>query len=512
MQKVQTRYGELEGIARQGVTEFRGVPFARPPLGEWRFRGPRPPQPWRGTFQAQTFAPAAVQELNPLMGVEQTSEDCLYLNLWVPEGEGPFPVMVWFHGGGYVSGSPSQLLYQGEALAREQGVIVVNAAYRLGALGYGWYAPLAPELEAEGNLGLRDQVAALQWVRENIGDFGGDADRVTIFGESAGGFSVATLLAVPSARDLFHRAIVQSGAGDYVLAPEEATRVAEAVLEALPGNGPAADRLLAADQKDWVRAQRQGFRQLVKRGLRDTTPQFAMTFLPVVDGDFLPRMPVDAIAAGCAKDTPVMAGVCRDEWNLFQYAPPFNGGVGLDRLRQLDDDEIRHRFRRALPYHGDEAMALYRERITPDPRRATLDLFCAVESDRLFRVPTQRLLDAQTAAGGSARGFQFTWEIEAFGVPLGACHVVDVPFVFGLVDTPVGQLFTGGGAQAQALSGRVRDVWGAFARGEEPDWPEWHVERTLECFGRERQRLPLHDEGLESFWREVIADPAAQRA
>ncbi len=511
MQAVETAQGWLRGLDQDGVTEFRGISFARPPLGTNRFRAPRPPEPWSGIYQAERWPWPAVQQASPLLGLEQSSEDCLYLNAWVPQGEGPFPVMLWFHGGGYISGSPSQLLYHGEHLARDQRVIVVNAAYRLGVLGYGWFAELAPELEPDSNVGLRDQVAALRWVYDNIAAFGGDPDNITLFGESAGGFSVATLLAVPEARPLFRRALVQSGAADYVLAPDEAARVTATVVEALPGEGSAAERMQAAGPDEWVRAQNQGLRQLVQRGLRATTPQFGMSFMPVVDDDVLPEPPLDAIARGDARDKPLLAGVCRDEWHLFQYAPPFNGNRKLEQLRQFSDADLAHRFHRALPYHGDRAYELYGRKVMPDPRRAPLDIFSALESDRLFRVPTLRLLDAQQAAGGTTYGFQFTHEVSAFGVPLGACHVVDVPLVFGLTDTPVGKLFTGGGEAAARLSRRVMALWAGFARGEMPDWPDWGT-RRLRYLGPTDEQAPILDSEREDFWREVIPEPATGTA
>jgi para-nitrobenzyl esterase len=511
MKAIETGQGRLRGLARQGVTEFRGIPFARPPLGPFRFRAPQPPEPWSGVYEAHHWPEPAVQQASPLLGLEHSSEDCLYLNVWVPEGDGPFPVMLWFHGGGYISGSPSQLLYNGEQLARAQQVIVVNAGYRLGVLGYGWFSEIAPELAPDSNLGLRDQVAALRWVYDNMAAFGGDPDNITIFGESAGGFSVATLLAVPRARPLFRRAICQSGAADYVLAPEEAARVTSTVVDALPGEGTAAARMQAAGPEAWARAQTAGQRQLVQRGLRATTPQFGMAFMPVVDGDVLPEPPLTAIARGDARDKPLMAGVCRDEWHLFQYAPPFNGNRSLDELRQLTDEDLAHRFRRALPLHGDQAFALYHNHVTPDPRRAPVDVFSALESDRLFRVPTLRLLDAQQAAGGDTHGFQFTHEVEAFGVSLGACHVVDVPLVFGLTETPVGKLFTGGGDAAARLARRVMGTWAGFARGERPDWPDWRG-RRLQCLGPADDQVPMLDAEREDFWRAVIPEPETANA
>ncbi len=509
MTAVQLDSGRITGLRRDdGVTEYRGIPFAAPPVGALRFRAPQPVPGWDGERACDRTALPAWQEKNPVMGVEAIGDDCLALNVWVPEGDGPFPVMVWLHGGGYVAGSPSQLLYHGARLAASQRVIVVNAAYRLGVWGYGWFRDIAPSLESDSNLGLRDQVAALAWVQRNAGAFGGDPSQVTVFGESAGGFSVATLLATPAADGLFQRAIVQSGAADMVLMPAEAARVTALMCEALPGDGDIAERLLAAEPRAIVRAQRAALKTAVQRGLRDTTPQYGMVFMPVVDGDLLPRSPIEAIAAGCARDRALLAGTCRDEYHLFQYAAPFNGGQTIDALRALDDDAILSRFRRALPQHGERAFEVYREAVTPDPARSHLDWFSSMESDRLFRVPTQRLLDAHHAAGGEAWGYEFTWEVSIFGVPLGACHVVDVPFVFGITDTPVGQLFTGGGEEAATLSQRVQQCWGNFARGGSPGWDAWGEAGEAHHFGREAGSGPLLDPARAALWADIIPTPA----
>lgn len=504
MSAIEISSGRLTGLSKDGVSEYRGVPFAAPPTGENRFRAPQPLNPWSGELAAEKFRPAAWQTPNPLMGTEQINDDCLYLNIWVPDGEGPFPVMVWIHGGAYTSGSPSQLLYNGRRLAASQRVIVVNAAYRLGAWGFGWLKEVAPTLEADSNLGLRDQVAALQWVQENIAAFGGDRHRVTVFGESAGGFSVATLMATPAAQSLFQRAIVQSGAADFVLSPDEAAKVAEALVAGLPGSGSVADRLRQIAPRDFVRAQNGSMRQVVKRGLRTTTPQFGMVYMPVVDGDLLPQLPVAAIAAGCARDKAVMAGVCQDEWNLFQFAPPFNGGVSLDHFLGMDESEIRRRMRRQLPDHAEQAFVRYAEEVQVHPRRGLMDLVSTLETDRTFRMPTLRLLDAHGAAGGQTWGFRFSHAIDAFGVPLGACHVVDVPLVFGLTDTPAGQLFTGGGPAAAALSEQVMDAWGRFARDGDADWQRWPEQRLARTFGPGPALAPLVSAQMEQFWQPIL--------
>lgn len=503
------RQGQYQGLSHKGVIEYRGIPFAKPPTGPHRFRAPQPLGASSHSFRADQFPLASLQMNNPIMGVNESSQDCLYLNIWRPLGEGPFPVMVWFHGGGYLSGSISQALYNGAELAKSQQVVVVNAAYRLGALGFADFSTVAPELEAVTNAGLRDQVAALEWVRDNISAFAGDSGAVTVFGESAGGFSVCSLLACPAAQDLFHAAIVQSGAADFAISPEEARKVAEVMVAALPGDGGIAERLRDCSDKDWIRAQNAAVKVLVDRGLRKSTPQFAMNFLPVVDGDMLPELPIEAIARGAAADKRLLAGVCADEYHFFQYGGVLAGKTTMESLRDIDDDELLRRFQRGLPEHGTEAHRYYRETITPDPARCDLDQLSAMESDRLFRVPTLRLLDAQSRHNPACWGFQFTWPSAPFGLPLGACHVVDIPFVFGVTDTPAGLYFTGGGEVAKALSEEVMAVWGRFAHGNEPDWPRWNQSRMACQFGPGEPMASLLDEAGEALWASIIPLPAS---
>ena len=331
--------------------------------------------------------------------------------------------------------------------------------------------------------------------------------RVTVFGESAGGFSVCALLACPRAASLFHAAISQSGAADFVLAPEQVRRVTDAFVAALPGAGSAAEKLRDSTAKDWIKAQNQAVKVLVDRGLRTTTPQFAMNFLPMVDGDLLPQSPIDAIAAGAAADKRLLAGVCRDEYHFFQYAGVLAGTVKMDSLREADDQEIQRRFERGLPGNGARAFEYYHSTVKPDPRRSPLDVFSAMESDRLFRVPTLRLLDAQSRHNADCWGFQFTWQSEPFGLPLGACHVVDVPFVFGVTDTPAGIYFTGGGDAARTLSRQVQTAWGDFAHGKAPGWQGWSAGRKVRQFGPGEEMAALLDKDAETLWESIIPAP-----
>lgn len=479
--QAQTVYGRLDGIARAGHVEFRGIPYARPPAGELRFLPPAPPSPWAGVRLAHTFGTAAPQELSPTMGVAEVSDDCLYLNVWTPAPDQQRrPVLVWLHGGAFLGGSGHQMLYQGGPLAVAGDCVVVTCNYRLGLFGFGDLAGvLGTDFPAATNVGLRDQLAVLHWVRANIAAFGGDPDCVTIFGESAGAMSVATLLAVPAARGLFQRAIVQSGGADFVVSRADSARVTASALDALaPTAGQQRDALLRGDLAAIVRAQRQSTRQTVDRGLRGQTPQFGMSLLPVIDGELLLQRPIDAIAAGAASDIPLLATVTRDEWNLFVHSPGFAMGRN-EKAEQLDEARLQHVFERALPGRGAAALEFYRGVRGRQHNNKLVDLLCWLETDRMFRIPAARLLTAQARHQPQVYAAQFEWLCPQFGGVLGACHVVDVPFVFGTTGTPAGQFFTGGGAAAAALSAEVMRAWVAFARNGAPTpvagnpWPAW---------------------------------------
>lgn len=495
-----TSLGKISGVEEQGVLAFRGVPYGQPADAEHRFRAARPLQPWQGVLACDHYAKAAWQESNALLGITEQSLDCLRMNIWAPTTPGPHPVMVWFHGGGFIAGSASQLLYNGRHLAQSQQVVVVNVGYRLGALGFGDFRSHLPD--AETNLGLRDQISALEWVNAEIANFGGDADQITIFGESAGGFSVACLLACDRALPLFKRAIVQSGAADMVLSSNEVKRISNAFVAELGG----ADQLLSADQQHWVKAQRASYRMTVERGLRSNTPQYGMCWLPQIDGDLLTDLPLRRIANGSAKDKLLLAGVCRDEWNLFQYALPFNGNKSVAELRDTDVATVKRRFARALPEtaQADAAFSLYSNEAF-NTERGRLDWYAAMETDRLFIAPTDALLNAQAAAGGSAYGYLFAHEISLMGVPMGCCHVVDVPFVFGSVNSPVGQFFTGGGKVAEELSVEVQSIWGDLAYGRPLNWAPWSATQQARVFGStETMMLPLLTADKRLFWDQVF--------
>jgi len=498
--RVETRQGVLRGVQEDGLRAFRGIPFARPPVGERRFRRPEPPDPWPGVRDASAFGPSAPQmklqlDFLPGMDVGAQSEDCLYLNVFAPASSGaPRPVLVWIHGGAFTIGSGSQALYDVRPLVRRGDAVVVTVNYRLGALGFLHLAELAGEdFAGAANAGLLDQVAALEWVRDNISAFGGDPGSVTIFGESAGGMSVGSLLGTPAARGLFQRAIAQSGAAHAANDPRTATRVAEMLFEELgltPGDGAGLRRapveaILAAQARCGLRTQIDGL----------------LAFRPVVDGRALPEPPIDAIRGGLSREVAVIAGYTRDEWRLFSFMDP--------QAQKLDEAGLRARTELRVPGHGQAIVDAYRAALGAGAK--PVEVFCAIERDRIFGIPAVRLAEAQGAWSGRAFLYLFTWEAALLGGVLGACHGIDVPFVMGSIGTPGGDRFAGSGPEAAALQDRVMDAWLAHARGGDPrheglpGWAPYDTEKRMAMeLGRRCQPIHLPDDALLSAWDGVL--------
>jgi para-nitrobenzyl esterase len=482
--------GQVRGVWRDDLWSFSGIPYAQSPEGSLRWRPPRPPLPWAGVRSAMSFGPIAPQIVSAA-GITSPadpdkraaqSEDCLTLNIWTPELSedldvlpgGGRPVMVWIHGGGFTGGSGSVFLYRGTQLVRNGDVVVVTLNYRLGALGFLGHRGLSDH-DFVGNWGLHDQVAALRWVQTHIARFGGDPAQVTIFGESAGGFSVAALLGVPSARGLFRRAIVQSG-GVHVHTVEQAERTADRLATALGvpactreflASVPAADLLAATEE---VAAR------------RPDPGSIPVPFLPVVDGAFLPTHPLDAVEGGAASSVDLLIGTNRDELTLF--------GLGRPELTGLDQAGVERWAANGVPdIPTDELMEAYRQALAS--RSEGVDahaLMVAIGSDGVFRWPSLQLAAAHAAHGehgehgASTFVYLFEWECPAFEGVLGACHALELPFVFGVVHVPEVQLFTGGGPAATALSTQMQQAWSAFAHCGDPAqtelaWPTWDVAR-----------------------------------
>lgn len=469
MTEVDIMHGRIKGSEKDGIYVFKGIPYALPPVGEQRWQPPQDPWPWSGTLDCSEFgkwAPQNKSQMDAIMGAEvgEQSESCLSLNLWTPGiDDARRPVMVWIHGGGFTIGSGAQGVYEGRTLARHGDVVVVTINYRLGIFGFAnLREATGGRIPATGNEGLLDQAKALEWVRDNIDLFGGDPDNVTIFGESAGGMSAGSLLAVPEARGLFHKAIPQSGACHTAASMDSAPLVGEAILK---DTGLDAEGLARANVEVLLRAQRHieggkvaGY-PLSKLG--------SLPFRPVIDGTILPDLPIDSVRGGCASGIPVMAGSTADEWRLFGALVPSITGLSEENMHKRLGYLIARE-------HVPGLVAAYRESlaqrgIEPTPP----EVFMAIQTDRIFRIPALRLLEAQQPHNGQVYNYLFDWKSPAAKGALGAAHAVELAYVFGTHTKPGAEKFYGGGPGAKELATATMNAWTAFARDGNPGWPAY---------------------------------------
>jgi len=515
---VETALGRLRGVERGGVLVFRGIPYARPPVGPLRLRAPQPPEPWGGVRDATRTGASAPQPrpfhfpgpLGALLGGAVQSEDCLTLNVWTPGlDDARRPVLVWIHGGAFVIGAGTSPVYSGRRLARRGDAVVVTLNYRLGALGFLHLGLLGAEGAEEAvNLGVQDQVAALRFVREHAAAFGGDPQNVTIFGESAGAMSVATLLGTPAARGAFHRVVLQSGGAHNVSGPEAAARAADAFVRAFGATRRDAVRALgSAPAEAILEAQA---RAAVSLGLAHGT----LPWQPAVDGRWIPRQPLEAVAAGDAAGVPMLVGTNRDEWKLFTLFDR--------RSRALDAAGLRRRLARILPgADGDgaalaeRALELYARAGAGRAAGGPLALWEAIQTDRIFRYPAARL--AELHALHEPRTYKYLFEFVPRLAPrrIGACHALEIPFVFGTLRHPLLRVLLGTGA-ALELSRAMREAWLAFAREGVPKaaaldaWPAYEPRRRATM--RLGPRCGVVDAPLEAerrFWEPFLARPTA---
>ncbi|MFP3992374.1 carboxylesterase family protein [Streptomyces sp. E11-3] len=535
-----TTSGEVRGERIGRVHRFLGIPYAADPVGTARLRPPAKPAAWEGVRDCVTPSPAPPQGgdllLEEVVGCERVHTDeagSLTVNVFTPAASGRRPVMVWIHGGAYVQGCGLQVWTDGARIAERYDMVVVSLNYRLGALGW-LYLPqlLGPDYAGSANLGLQDQIAALAWVRDNIAHFGGDPDAVTVFGESAGGGSVAMLLGAPAARPLFHRAVLQSPPPDAIRTPDQAARIADefaqvlrelaadtaataavsdgavsgaAVSDGAVSDGAALDGAaldgvppdsVADPAHADVRTAPLALLLAAQEELVRRYPVGQIPFTPVVDGTVLPLPPAQALRNGSCAHIPVLAGTNEHEGRLFTgLGPPARPEAFDAALAAAFPEPERAARARALyeayeggpaggceAYRGGPAAGSEAYRAAPaagsEGAATANDLLAALITDQLFRAPTDALLDAHTAGGGRAWSYLFRWPTPALGGGLGSAHTLDIPYVFDALHAP-GLAALLGDAPPQRLADAMSGAWAHFARHGYPahellpDWPEF---------------------------------------
>ncbi len=463
---VRTRQGAVRGSVVEGIVAFKGIAYAAAPFGPRRFRPPQLVESWDGVRDALTYGatvpkPPYFPPFDKILPESANpGADCLNLNVWTPDpGGSGLPVMVWIHGGAFRNGTGMIPTYDGTHFARD-GVVCVTINYRLGIEGFLYLG------EGTANLGLLDQIAALQWVQENIAAFGGDPANVTIFGESAGGMSVTTLLALPRTRGLFRRVIAQSGAGHHVLTLETSRLMGQHIAEKL-GVAATAEAFAALPIERLIQAQVELANEIPTNPdplrWREVLVNL-MPHEPVIDVEILSDLPIKLIAAGAGAGVDVMVGSNTDEYNFFIVPPGVIGAIGERALAGLSV---------AYGFPLEETLATYREL---HPGASAGELYSALVTDWFFRVPAIRLAESRVARGEPAYMYEFAWRSPLFEDRLGSCHALELAFVFDNLHQSTNQGLVGPAAP-QVIADTMHAAWVAFASCGNPGWPRYDLER-----------------------------------
>jgi para-nitrobenzyl esterase len=502
-----TTYGRVRGVEVNGIKVFKGIPYGASTAGKNRFMPPVAPAKWSGVRDAISYGPSAPQRepgarRSPsaiavaAAGLPAESEDCLVLNVWTPavHDNRKRPVMFWCHGGGFATGSGSSPVTEGLNLARRGDVVVVTINHRLNVLGFTSLEEVGgPEFAPSGDVGMMDIVAALRWVKDNIAEFGGDPNTVMIFGQSGGGRKVATLLAMPSAKGLFHRAVIESGATLRLVEPDQGTRVARELMSTL---GIARDRVRDLQSVPLEKLMSAYF-EVVRRMNVD---QMTQGFSPLVDGDVVPKHPFHPTASAVSADVPVMLGSTRTELTSSAQEADFS----------LTDAAMRTRIQQLLGRHADEALRVYQK---ANPGATASDIYFLIASDYRYNGPVMKIAERRAALGKSpVYLYYWRWETPVDGGRLKAPHTIEIPFAFDNVSAAT--RLTGGGPEALALADKVSDTWIAFARTGNPNqpkmprWPAYNAaERATMVFNTDSRVVndPIKDQRLV-IWKALGYD------
>ncbi len=469
---VTTRYGEVRGSIADSVNTFKGIPYAAPPFGSNRFQPPQPVKPWNGVRDALTDGPTpphleAPELFRPLLPDPIIpGDDCLNLNIWSPDlGSVGLPVMIWIPGGAFVHGSNAVSWYDGRHFARD-GVVCVSINYRLGADGFLYLG------DGPANLGLLDQIAALKWVQENIAAFGGDPNNVTVFGQSAGAMSIATLLSMPCARGLFRRAIAQSGAGHHVLSATAAKQVGKALADLL--HVEATYEAIAAVDRELLLQAQQDLSDEVQRLLHLDWPEVMtnlMLFEPVIDGEVLPARPIDLIRDGAGTGVDVMVGTNTEEFRYFLVPP--QGEPPTSPIDDITDENLAP----YLTLFGiPSAATLVDGYRAARPDASAGDLAEAIRTDWFYRIPAIRLAEAHAKSLSATYMYEFAWRSPQYPRRLGACHALEIAFVFDNLDDEKFKPLLGTNPPQQ-VADAMHAAWVAFATRGDPGWPRYDLIR-----------------------------------
>ncbi len=499
---VSTKTGRLEGLVKNGLYIFKGIPYAEPPVGKLRWAAPQPVKPWGGTRPAKEYGPICPQPMmpggtaigTPSFAGQAQSEDCLSLNIWTPGlDDGRRPVLFWIHGGAFYIGSGTESFLEEGVLAKRGNIVVVSINYRLGAFGFLNLKEITGgKIPATGNEGLLDQITALEWVKNNIAVFGGDSNNITVSGFSAGAMSTGVLLGMPAARGKFQKAMNRSGAANIISPLPAAVKIADEQLIIFNLKANEIDALYKLNVQQILDGQ-----QVLIDRMRQATNR-ATPYQPVADGKDLPEMPMEAIRKGLAKNIPTLAGSSLDEMKFMMVMDP--------NIRDIDEAGVAKRLKdmKILPTELIPAtLTTYRDALKKRGEKAApAEILGSINTDWMFRIPTVRMLEMQRDNGAPAYNYLFTYKCPAMGGIFGAMHGLDNPFLFGALVPE----FTGKDAELENLALKIQDSTIAFMRTGDPTcqsagkWPVYGRDRMTMIFDRQTRVEAAPYEAERKAW------------
>jgi len=477
-----TKQGQVEGKIKNDVLLFAGIPYAAPPTGERRFKAPIAHEPWSDVRSATRFGKPAPQVATGGMTNSVPvawDEDCLTLNVQTPAvDDGNRPVLFWIHGGAFRTGQGAIPWYDGTQFVRNGNMVVVSINYRLGALGFTDLSRFGPEYETSGVNGLLDQIFALQWVKDNIRSFGGDPDNVTIAGESAGAFSVCSLLASPLSLGLFKRAISQSGSAQHALSNEAANLVTDALLEA--SHCASVEELQALSVDELLKYQELMDGQFLNSPeLNHVSP-----FYPATGNSVLPVIPLESIKNGTGADVDLLIGTNKDESSLFI-------------MKSVSEEKYQ---RDAKRFSAGAALVETYDRNCPGttPTERAIQM----GTDFTFRIPSLRICEARESQHANSWMYRFDWESRSGS--LKATHALEVPFTFDNLGKSGVGIFLGPGDIPQGVADVMHQSWINFIVDGDPGWPKYSIDSRINMkFDTESGPVADPDAGIRDVWEGI---------